>query len=127
VLSTGTRTDAALRIELAAVADDIALWGDRYVPAPGEGLSLIDAHPYLGPGFELQGKTPAGVARLRGLFAFNYAALASLGLSAAALSGLKFSMPRLVAAVAGQLFEDDRDAILNGFFNYDLREFLGRP
>ena len=39
---------------------------------------------------------------------FNYAALASLGLSAAALSGFRYALPRLVEGVATQLFLDDR-------------------
>lgn len=125
ILSTGLKTDAAVRPELAAVAGDIALWRDRYRP-PGAANPLIDEHPYLGPGFELQGRTEDGAARLRGLFAFNYSALVSLGLSAAALSGLKFALPRLVSAVTGQLFMDDREALLEAFFSYDQPEFVGR-
>jgi cation diffusion facilitator CzcD-associated flavoprotein CzcO len=125
ILSTGTRTDAGLRPELAAVAQAIALWKHRYAPPPGEDHPLIDEHPYLGPGFELQARIAADEARLWGLFAFNYSALPSLGLSAAALSGLKFALPRLVNAVTGQLFLDDRDAILSDFHRYDLPEFVG--
>jgi len=124
VLSTGFKTDAALRPELAALAGDIALWRDRYTPAPGAANPLIDDHPYLGPGFELQGKTDAGAARLYGLFAFNYSALASLGLTAAALSGMAFALPKLVSAVTAQLFLDDREAILDGFFSYAEPEFV---
>ena len=112
--------------ELAAVAGDIALWKDRYQAPPGEALPAIGDHPYLGSGFEFQGRTPEGAARLKGLFAFNYSALVSLGLSAAALSGLKFSLPKLVTAVTGQLFMDDRAAILADFFAYDQPEFVGR-
>jgi len=124
VLSTGFKTDAALRPELAALAGDIALWRDRYTPPPGADNPLIDDHPYLGPGFELQGKTDAGAARLYGLFAFNYSALASLGLTAAALSGMAFALPKLVSAVTAQLFLDDRAAILDGFFSYAEPEFV---
>jgi len=123
VLSTGLKTDAALRPELAAVADDIALWRDRFVPPPGRCNPLVDDHPYLGPGFEFTGKTAEGSARLHGLFAFNYSALVSLGLSASALSGMSFSFPRLAAAVAGQLFLDDQEAILNGYFDFAEPEF----
>jgi cation diffusion facilitator CzcD-associated flavoprotein CzcO len=124
VLSTGFKTDAALRPELAELAGDIALWRDRYTPPPDADNPLIDDHPYLGPGFELQGKTDAGAARLYGLFAFNYSALASLGLTAAALSGMAFALPKLVSAVTAQLFLDDRDTILDGFFSYAEPEFV---
>jgi hypothetical protein len=50
------------------------------------------------------------VALLHGLFAFNYSALISLGLSASALSGMKNALPRLVRGIADQLFLDDREA-----------------
>jgi OHCU decarboxylase len=121
VVSTGTVTDLGLRPELAAFAGDIALWGDRHVavkPNP-----LIDAHPYLGPGFQMTGTSAEGNERLHGLFMFNYAALASLGLSAAALSGLRYALPRLVEGVASQLFMDDREAILSEYFAYAEEEF----
>ena len=124
VLSTGFKTDAALRPELADLSGDIALWRDRYTPPPAAANPLIDDHPYLGPGFELQGKTDAGAVRLYGLFAFNYSALASLGLTAAALSGMAFALPKLVTAVTTQLFLDDRETILDGFFNYAEPEFV---
>jgi OHCU decarboxylase len=126
VLSTGLKTDARLRPELSAVAGDIALWRDRYTPAAGAPNPLIDEHPYLGPGFEFQGRTPEGSARVYGLFCFNYSALASHGLSAAALSGTTYALPRLVGAVAGQLFHDDRRATLEDYHAFDEPEFVGQ-
>jgi hypothetical protein len=124
VLSTGTVTDLALRPELDAFAGDIALWSDKVIPS-GRRNPLIDAHPWLGPGFQLTGKNAEAHDRLHGLFLFNYAALASLGLSAAALSGLRYALPRLVEGVANQLFLDDRAAILADYFAYDEEEFTG--
>jgi cation diffusion facilitator CzcD-associated flavoprotein CzcO len=126
VLSTGLVTDPALRPELAAVADGIARWSDRYRPPPAQAVPLLDAHPYLGPGFELQPRTPQHAVLLHGLFAFNYSALLSLGLSAAALSGLRHALPRLVKAVADQLFLDDREAIVADYMSYAEPEFVGQ-
>jgi len=126
ILSTGIRNDVALRPELSAVSDDIALWRDRYVAPSGKANAVIDEHPYLGPSFELTGRSPEGQARLHGLFVFNYSALASLGLSASALSGLKTALPRLVAGVTGQLFLDRRDALLEAYIRYDEVEFEGQ-
>jgi cation diffusion facilitator CzcD-associated flavoprotein CzcO len=124
ILSTGLVTDAKLRAELADLADDILRWRDRY-EAPAELANpLIDAHPYLGSGFEMQGRDAAGEARVHGLFAFNYSALISLGLSAAALSGLRYAVPRLVEGVARQIFLDDRDAILGDYEAYAEPEFV---
>jgi cation diffusion facilitator CzcD-associated flavoprotein CzcO len=126
ILSTGLRTDLQLRPELAAVAGDIALWRDRYRPPADLAEPLIDEHPYLGPGFEFTARAAEAEARVRGLFAFNYSALASLGLSASALSGLKVALPRLVEGVSRQLFLDDQDALIDDYVGYDEPEFQGR-
>ena len=126
VLSTGLVSDPALRPELRLVGDQVARWGDRFTPPSGEANAMIDAHPYLGPGFELLARDAAGAEALRGLFAFNYSALISLGLSAAALSGLKTALPRLVQGVTNQLFIDDSGPLLADFLAYDEPEFLGQ-
>jgi OHCU decarboxylase len=126
ILSTGIRNDVALRPELAAVRDDILIWRDHYAPPEGEANPTLDDHPYLGPSFELTARAPEGEARLRGLFVFNYSALASLGLSASALSGLKPALPRLIAGVTGQLFLDRQDSLLRAYLDYDEVEFKGQ-
>lgn len=125
VLSTGLVSDPALRPELRLVADGIARWSDRFTPPPGAANAVIDAHPYLGPGFELLPRTPDDAPALHGLFAFNYSALISLGLSAAALSGMRTALPRLVKGVTDQLFLDDRAALVADLLAYDEAEFLG--
>ena len=124
VLSTGLLTDPALRPELARLAPHIACWRDRFTAAQPN--ALIDAHPYLGPDFSFTGKTPAASAKLHGLFNFNYAALPSLGLSASALSGMKFAMPKLIRGIARQLFTDDAAAIISDYKSYSETEFSGR-
>lgn len=124
VLSTGLVTDPALRPELRLVADAIARWSDRHTPDSAIANPVIDAHPYLGPGFQLLPRVSADAARLEGLFAFNYSGLISLGLSASALSGLKYAIPKLVAAVADQLFLDDRDALIADYLAYAEPEFV---
>ncbi|MFT4056211.1 MAG: NAD(P)/FAD-dependent oxidoreductase [Novosphingobium sp.] len=124
VVSTGLLSDPGLRPELADVADLIARWSDRVTP-PGKPNTLIDAHPYLGTAFEFLPRDGVDGAPLHGLFAFNYSALVSLGLSASALSGLHNALPRLVKGVADQLFLDDREALVADFLDYDEHEFLG--
>ncbi|RJG56294.1 NAD(P)/FAD-dependent oxidoreductase [Sphingobium terrigena] len=126
ILSTGLVSDPGLRGELGAVAPHIARWADRFTPPPGTANALIDAHPYLGDGFELLPRTEAGAAALHGLFAFNYSALISLGLSASALSGLRTALPRLVKGVTDQLFLDDRAALVADLLTYDEAEFVGQ-
>ena len=41
-------------------------------------------------------QVPGSAPYLKGIFAFNYSALASLGLSASALSGMKYALPKLI-------------------------------
>lgn len=125
ILSTGLLTDPALRPELALLADGIARWGDRYAAPAAIANPVIDAHPYLGPGFEFLPREGADPALSR-IHAFNYSALISLGLSASALSGLGHALPRLVRGVADGLFLVDKDALLADFFAYAEPEFLGQ-
>ncbi len=125
VLSTGLVNDPGLRPELKLVADKVARWADRFVPPPGAANALIDAHPYLGPGFELLPRRSEDADALHGLFTFNYSALVSLGLSAAALSGLQTALPRLVRGVTDQLFLDDRGALIADLLAYEEAEFVG--
>jgi cation diffusion facilitator CzcD-associated flavoprotein CzcO len=126
ILSTGLVTDPALRPELAGFADRIARWGDRYEAPAAVANPVIDAHPYLGAGFQLLPRGAGDAALLHGLFAFNYSGLISLGLSASALSGLRQALPRLVAGVADQLFLDDKDAMMADYLAYAEPEFIGR-
>jgi cation diffusion facilitator CzcD-associated flavoprotein CzcO len=126
VLSTGLISDPGLRPELAQVAPYIARWADIYTPPPGEENALIDAHPYLGAGFELLPREDGDASTLHGLFAFNYSALISLGLSASALSGLQTALPRLIRGVTDQLFLDDGEALIADLIAYDETEFLGQ-
>jgi len=126
VLSTGLVSDPGLRPELGQVAHSIARWADRFAPPPGSANALIDAHPYLGDGFELLPRTDDDAAMLHGLFAFNYSALISLGLSASALSGLRTALPRLVKGLTDQLFLDDRASLVADLLAYDEAEFVGQ-
>ncbi|WP_077623722.1 NAD(P)-binding domain-containing protein [Sediminibacillus massiliensis] len=125
IISTGLVTDPALRPELKLVENSIARWGDKY-KAPAECANpLLDAHPYLTPGFGLLSRDDKGKKSLHGLFAFNYSALISCGIAASALSGMRFGIPKLVTTVADQLFLDDREEILEDFFSYNEEEFTG--
>ena len=125
ISSTGLLSDPALRPELRNIASHIARWRDYYTAPVDIANPLLDAHPYLSPGFAIRSRDEEGSKLLHGLFIFNYSALASCGLSASAISGMKNAIPKLVTAVADQLFNDDREEILNHFFTYDEAEFVG--
>lgn len=123
IISTGLLTNPALRKELRLVERHIARWSDCYKAPSQLKHPLIELHPYLGKGFEFIGRTSEGEQQLHGLFSFNYGALPSCGLVASALSGMRFGIPRLVSAIADQLFLDDRQTIVKNFLAYDEEEF----
>jgi FAD-dependent urate hydroxylase len=125
IISTGLLTDPALRPELRLIESHIARWGDRYKAPQEVANPVLDMHPYLSPGFAFLSRHERGKKLLHGFFAFNYSALISCGLSASALSGMRFGIPKLVSAVANQLFLDDREEILKDFFEYSKVEFVG--
>lgn len=125
IVSTGLITDPALRPELKLVERHIVRWKDRYEAPPGIANEAIDAHPYLTPGFAFESRTEEGHKLLHGIFTFSYSALVSCGVSASALSGIRFAVPKVVAAVADQLFLDDRETIMSDYFAFDEQEFLG--
>lgn len=124
ILSTGLLTDVCLRPELAELEPRIARWGDRFA-APGDDQNdLLDRHPYLGAGFEFTPRVPDDAPMVHGVFAFNYSALLSLGLSASALTGLPYALPRLVRGVADQLFLDDKADWMSAYLAYSEQEFI---
>lgn len=125
IISTGLLTDPAFRPELRLIEKHIARWEDCFQPPDDDANPVLDAHPYLSPGFAFLSRDEKGKKLLHGLFAFNYSALISCGISASALSGMKIGIPKLTAAVADQLFMDDREEILASFFNYNEVEFAG--
>ncbi|ASS69068.1 MULTISPECIES: NAD(P)/FAD-dependent oxidoreductase [unclassified Paenibacillus] len=126
LISTGLLTDPALRPELRLVESHIARWKDRYHAPEPIASAVLDAHPYLTPGFAFTSRSEEGNSLLHGLFTFNYSAMVSCGLSASALSGMRYAIPKLVSTVSSQLFLDDRKPILAGFYAYDEQEFAGQ-
>jgi cation diffusion facilitator CzcD-associated flavoprotein CzcO len=125
IISTGLLTDPGLRPELKRVESHIARWSDCYQAPEEIANPVLDAHPYLSPGFAFVSRDEEGKKLLHGLFAYNYSALISCGLAASALSGMRYGIPRIVSAVADELFLDDRDKNLTDFLAYDVPEFIG--
>ncbi|MGC2781550.1 MAG: NAD(P)/FAD-dependent oxidoreductase [Bradyrhizobium sp.] len=107
ICGTGIINDPKIRPELAGIAEDIALWSDKFTPPTEEADAYLARTPYLGPGFEFMGRSPEGGARLKNIHNFTYGATLSMGLSASSISGMKYGIPRLVTAVVGGLFRAD--------------------
>lgn len=123
ILGTGFVTDLGLRPELGAVADQIALWSDRFTPPRGQEFDDLGRHPYLGPSGEFLPKKADGPEWISSLFCYTFAGLPSLGFAGAFISGLKYSLPKLVDGITAQLYRDDAEHFLATLEAYDAKEF----
>lgn len=124
IVAVGFITDFKLRPELSEMAESIALWRDRFTPPSDEQDAQAACHPYLGPGFEFtdkSGKAPY----LSRIFNFTYSALVSMGLSASAISGFKYSVPRVVRGITRSIFLEDVETTYAHFSAYAEPEMVG--
>jgi hypothetical protein len=115
-------TDLRLRPELERCERHIARWCDRYTPGPEDRHDDLARHPYLGPAFEFTERTPGEAPYLAYLFNYTFGGLLSLGFGGASISGMKYSIPRLVAGITRSLFTEDRDAYFESLCHYRERE-----
>ena len=126
IVAVGFEIDFHKRPELAALADRIAQWSDRFPIPPGEERSAVATYPYLGSTFELMEKQPGTAPYLGRIRNFTYGAMVSMGLSGAAISGLKYAVPRLVHGITRSLFVEDAAAQYESFSTYAVPEMIGR-
>lgn len=123
IVGTGFVTDLRLRPELATVEPHIARWADRYTPPPEERNDDLARHPYLGPGFEHTERVPGAAPYLAYLFNYTFGCLPSLGFGGASISGMKYSIPRLVAGITRSLFLEDRALHYESLRRFAEKEF----
>ncbi|HET6150240.1 MAG TPA: NAD(P)/FAD-dependent oxidoreductase [Polyangia bacterium] len=123
IVGTGFVTDLGRRPELRAIERQIARWADRYQPPEGEQHADLSRHPYLGPAFEFTERRPGEAPYLRTLYNYTFGGLLSLGFGGASISGMKYSVPRLVAGITGSLFVEDRDAHYDSLRRFAEAEF----
>jgi len=108
IAGTGYRIDLSAQPELAKIHEHIALWRDRYRPRPGEEDAGGALYPYLGPAFEFLPRTDNGADFLRNIHCFNLAGQLSFGIPVGDVPSVVYQ-PRLVAAIARDLFVEDVD------------------
>ena len=123
LIGTGFRTDLSLRRELQRVHPLIRKWNDVYTPPAGEENSDLGNHPYLGESFEFLEKRPGEAPWLSGLFNFTFGCLPSLGFGGASISGMKYSLPRLVGGITRQFYLEDRERYYKALCDYDIPDF----
>ncbi len=123
IVATGCVTDLAARPELAHFEPYIARWSDRYTPPSEELHEDLSRHPYLGAGFEFTERHPGEAPFLSHLYNYTFGGLLSLGFGGASISGLKYSAPRLVAAITRSLFLEDSARHFESLRGYAEPEF----
>ncbi len=123
IVGTGFVTDLSSRPELQKFSSSIALWEDRFSPPADECLEDMLRHPYLGPHFELTEKNGGEAPWLSSIFNYTFGCLLSQGFGGASISGMKYSVPRLVEGITGQLYRDDIDQHFESLESFNLREF----
>ncbi len=123
IAGTGFVTDLRLRPELSLVEKDIARWADRFTPPAAERHEDLLRHPYLGPSFEFTEREPGAAPHLQYLYNYTFGGLLSLGFGGASISGMKYSIPRLVAGITRSFFVEDRDAYFESLRTFDEVEF----
>lgn len=123
IVGTGLITDLALRPELSLMSEHIARWSDRFTPPPNLAHDDLARHPYLGTHYELQERNLGAAPYLSSVFCYNFGSLVALGLSGGSISGLKYSLPKLVAGITRKLFIEDSDHHFNELLNYAVPEY----
>lgn len=110
IAGTGYQVDLAKRPELAAFADEVLLWRDRFSPPSDQADINLGAHPYLGSGHELLEKESGRAAYLGNIHVFNPAAFVSFGLPIGDVPSFKRDIPNVVARISRDLFLGDLPA-----------------
>jgi cation diffusion facilitator CzcD-associated flavoprotein CzcO len=122
IFATGADADLSARSELAPIVHQIALWRDRFTPPLGEESDLLARYPYLGTAFEFMEREPGTAPFLGRLHNFTYGAMPSLGLTGAAITGLRYGVPRLVNGLVRDLFREDAAAYYRDLLAYEVPE-----
>ena len=109
IVGTGFEMAPEARPELAAFADKIARWGDRYTPPPGDESPVAAAFPYIDPDFRLVEKAAGTAPFLSDIHFFAWAGSVSNGRYSSEVSSLRYGVPRLVRALCRDLVRADAD------------------
>lgn len=123
IAGTGFVTDLARRPELSLVHEHVARWADCYTPPEDEQHADLSRHPYLGPAFQFTPRDPTAATWVGRIHNYTFGCLPSLGFGGASISGMKYSVPRLVGGITGSLYREDAEAYFATLCAYDTKEF----
>ena len=116
LIGTGFDVDLSRRPELASLAGNATLWGDRRSAEEAQANAEAARYPYLGPGFELVEKGPGRTPHMGDIHLFNWGSILSHGALAGDIPGLFVGSTRLVQAISHALFRADIDRHVQNMF-----------
>jgi cation diffusion facilitator CzcD-associated flavoprotein CzcO len=125
ILATGFTVETTARPEIAAYADAIATWADRYTPPPALASEELGAFPYLGPNFQFTEKRPGEAPFLADIHCFNHAATLSIGKVAGDIPGISTGAAWLATGIAAEFYNRDIQAHWQILLDFDTPELLG--
>jgi cation diffusion facilitator CzcD-associated flavoprotein CzcO len=125
ILATGFTLEAAARPEIAAYADAIATWADRYTPPPELANAELGGFPYLGPHFQFTEKRPGEAPFLADIHCFNHGASLSVGKVAGDIPGISTGAAWLAAGIAAEFYNRDIEAHWQILLDFDKPELFG--
>ena len=125
ILATGFTVEAASRPEIAAFADAIATWSDRYKPPPELMNAELGAFPYLGPHLQFTEKHAGKAPFLANIHCFNHAASLSIGKVAGDIPSISTGAAWLADGIAAEFYNRDIEAHWQILQDFDKPELFG--
>lgn len=122
ICGTGIDHDARLRPELAAFADNIATWGDRYTPPPDERNDRLSRFPYLTQDYAFTEKTPGRTPWIADIHLFGIGTTISFGPSGSSINAMTIAVPKLAAGITRGLFRTDLEDHWRDLRAYNVKQ-----
>ena len=124
ICGTGVDMDFSLRPELAAFADNIATWTDKYTPPEAEREDRLGRFPYLAADFSFVEKRPGETPWIRDIHLFSIASTMSFGPSGSSINAMTTAVPKLVSGITRGLFQGDIEAHWASLQAYDTPQAI---
>jgi cation diffusion facilitator CzcD-associated flavoprotein CzcO len=122
ICGTGIDHDARLRPELAAFADNIATWGDRYTPPLEERNDRLARFPYLTQDYAFAEIIPGRTPWIAEIHLFGIGTTMSFGPSGSSINAMTIAVPKLCAGVTRGLFRTDLAEHWRDLRAYDVKQ-----
>jgi cation diffusion facilitator CzcD-associated flavoprotein CzcO len=125
ILATGFTVETTARPEIAAYADAIATWADRYLPPQELANAALGGFPYLGPNYQFTEKRPGEALFLADIHCFNHAASLSIGKVTGDIPGISTGAAWLATGIAAEFYNRDIEAHWQTLLDFDTPELFG--